>query len=330
MVDNDMAAQPAGFGLATLSEQDGRRFPALVKGDRYVDLSARASTVLELLEAWPDELPRLREIATGLPASGAVLSKPRVHAPLIPRQIFQAGMNYRTHVLDLRVANRSADDPRTADEIRAEAAADLDRRAATGKPFQFLGLPSAIAGPTDDLVLPSYSQEHDWELELGVVIGAEAFRVDADRALDHVAGYLIGNDITTRDLATGPRAGPGGMADWFSGKNAPGFLPLGPYLVPAEFVADPMDLRITLSLNGEVKQDESTKNMIFGIAAQIAAASRITRLLTGDLLLTGSPAGNGKHWGRMLRPGDVMQGSINGLGRQIVRCVAEPPSTAHS
>ena len=108
-----------------------------------------------------------------------------------------------------------------------------------------------------------------------------------------------------------------------TGKSAPGFTPLGPYLVPAAFSGDPAGFRITLQLNGEVMQDESAKDMIFGVASLVSYASQITTLLPGDLVLTGSPAGNGLHWGRLLRPGDVMEGTITGLGTQRTRCVAD-------
>ncbi len=122
-------------------------------------------------------------------------------------------------------------------------------------------------------------------------------------ALGHVAGYTIANDLTTRDLVL-RKDMPAFGADWFRSKNAPGFLPLGPYLVPSMFVPDPMDLRITLDLNGQPMQDGSTADMIFDVATLVSAASWIAPLQPGDILLTGSPAGNGTHWGRLLRPGE--------------------------
>lgn len=170
------------------------------------------------------------------------------------------------------------------------------------------------------LALPAYSQVHDWELELAVVIGREAFQVSRENALDHIAGYTIVNDITTRDLVFRKDMKEIGT-DWYRSKNAPGFLPTGPFLVPAEFV-DGGGLAVTLELNGEVKQDGHTSDLLFGIAALISGASETMPLLPGDLLLTGSPPGNGQHWKRFLRDGDVMTGTIEGLGTQTVRCVA--------
>jgi 2-keto-4-pentenoate hydratase/2-oxohepta-3-ene-1,7-dioic acid hydratase in catechol pathway len=140
--------------------------------------------------------------------------------------------------------------------------------------------------------------------------------------MDHVAGYTMVNDITTRDLVFRKDMKEIGT-DWYRAKNAPGFLPTGPWVVPAALFGDPGDVRITLRLNGEPMQDETTKDMIFGVAALVAAASQITTLHPGDLVLTGSPAGNGIHWGRLLRDGDVMDGSVTGLGAQRTRCVAQ-------
>ncbi|MDQ0573907.1 fumarylacetoacetate hydrolase family protein [Agromyces albus] len=251
------------------------------------------------------------------PLAGVTLT-----APVTPRQVLQAGANYRTHVIDLVAAGRAKNDPRPIDEIRAWAADMMDRRAREGIPYFFIGLPAAVVGDDVDLVLPAYSDQHDWELELAVVIGREAFRVEREHAMEHVAGYTIVNDITTRDLVFREDMKEIGT-DWYRGKNAPGFLPAGPFLIPAPFVENPGDLQLTLTLNGETMQDATTSDLLFDIPALISGASQNMPLLPGDLLLTGSPAGNGIVHGRMLRDGDVMMGVIEGLGAQTVRVVAE-------
>ena len=151
-----------------------------------------------------------------------------------------------------------------------------------------------------------------------------AFQVAEDDALNYLAGYTIANDLTDRATVF-RRDMPAIGTDWLRSKNAPGFTPLGPWLVPAGFVKDPGNLRLTLKLNGEVMQDESTKDMIFGVARLISYISQSARLLPGDLVLTGSPAGNGMHWGRLLRDGDLIESTITGLGTQRTRCVAEVP-----
>ncbi|MEW2305518.1 fumarylacetoacetate hydrolase family protein [Streptomyces sp. NPDC006655] len=320
-------AQSAGpFALGTLSTPDGDPFPGLVVQDRVLDLSRalawEPADVRSLLARWEEALPALHALAGDDDLEWRRLDGLRVHAPVEPRQVFQSGANYRQHVIDLEVAHRAPDDPRTAEEARAEIAAVMDRRAVEDLPYVFTGLPSAIAGPYDDVVLPSWAEQPDWELELAAVIAKPAYRVPVERALEHVAGYTIANDLTDR-AGVFRRDMKAIGTDWLRSKNAPGFTPLGPWIVPAGSIADPGDLRVTLKLNGETMQDESTKDMLFGVARLVSYISGTARLLPGDLVLTGSPAGNGMHWGRLLRAGDVMEGSITGLGVQRTRCVAE-------
>jgi 2-keto-4-pentenoate hydratase/2-oxohepta-3-ene-1,7-dioic acid hydratase in catechol pathway len=315
------------FALATLSAPDGPRFPALVTPDgQALDLRAAfgdaRATVLSVLDRWEAALPELRELAAGPGAGRTPLADLRVHAPVEPRQVFQSGANYRRHVIDLHVAHRAPGDDRPEAERRAEAERIMDRRAAEDLPYVFIGLPSAITGPYDDVVLPAWAGKPDWELELAAVIGRPAHRVSVAEAPAYIAGYTIANDLTDRATVF-RRDMPQIGTDWLRSKNAPGFTPLGPWIVPADSIADPDDLRVTLKLNGETMQDESTKDMIFSVARMVSYASQTARLLPGDLLLTGSPAGNGMHRGRLLRDGDVMEGSVTGLGVQRTRCVEE-------
>ncbi|MEU0042685.1 fumarylacetoacetate hydrolase family protein [Streptomyces werraensis] len=315
------------FALATLSALGGAAFPALVTSDAQVidlrdalddaDLSVR-----DLLNDWEAVLPRLTALAGDSAPRRAPLADFRVHAPVEPRQVFQSGANYRQHVIDLHVAHRAPGDDRPEEERRAEAAAIMDRRAAEDLPYVFIGLPSAITGPYDDVVLPAWAEKPDWELELAAVIGRPAYQVSVEEALGHVAGYTIANDLTDRATVF-RRDMPQIGTDWLRSKNAPGFTPLGPWIVPAASITDTDDLRLTLKLNGETMQDESTEDMIFNVARMVSYASQTAQLLPGDLVLTGSPAGNGMHWGRLLRDGDVMDASITGLGAQRTRCVAE-------
>jgi 2-keto-4-pentenoate hydratase/2-oxohepta-3-ene-1,7-dioic acid hydratase in catechol pathway len=319
--------QPAGpFALGTVSVPEGEPFPGLLAKERVLDLGKALdwapSDVRAVLERWEKTLPVLRSLADDDTLDWLPLDGLYVHAPLEPRQIFQCGANYRQHVIDLEVAHRSPDDPRTVEEARAEIAAVMDRRAAEDLPYVFIGLPSTIAGPYDDVALPSWAKKPDWELELAAVIAKSAYRVSVEEALEYVAGYTIANDLTDRATVF-RRDMPAIGTDWLRCKNAPGFTPLGPWIVPAESIADPGDLRVTLKLNGDTMQAESTKDMLFGVARLVSYISQTSQLLPGDLVLTGSPAGNGIHWGRLLRDGDVMEGSITGLGTQRTRCVAD-------
>ncbi|MEU1015126.1 fumarylacetoacetate hydrolase family protein [Streptomyces sp. NPDC005898] len=314
------------FALGTLSGPDGPAFPALITPDRRAldlrpTLGDATATTRTVLERWDELLPALRALATDAGAERRPLADFRVHAPVEPRQVFQCGANYRKHVIDLHVAHRDPADGRSAEEARAEAAKLMDRRAAEDLPYVFIGLPSAVTGPYDDVTLPAWAEKPDWELELAAVIGRTAHQVPARAALEYVAGYTIANDLTDR-AGVFRRDMPQIGTDWLRSKNAPGFTPLGPWIVPAEAITDPGDLRLTLKLNGRTMQDETTKDMIFDVARLVAYASHTARLLPGDLVMTGSPAGNGMHWGRLLRDGDVMDASITGLGAQRTRCVA--------
>ncbi|MGW0876483.1 fumarylacetoacetate hydrolase family protein [Streptomyces sp. NPDC002740] len=295
-------------------------FPGLVTGARVRDLSDLVPSVRALVEDWDTWLPRLAELAEPAAGGGADgawhdLAGLRILAPIEPGQILQSGANYRKHVVDLVAAEKESVHGATPQEARADAEKMMDERIRGGVPYVFLGSPRAMCGPYDDIVLPALGEQHDWELELALVIGKAGRDIDARDAYDHVAAYTVCNDLTTRDRLYRPDLKAIGT-DWFTAKNADTFLPTGPFLVPAAFAGDPGDLRITLRHNGVLRQDESTKDMIFGIPQLIAYVSTTTTLRPGDLLLTGSPAGNGAHWGVFLRPGDVLEAEISGLGHQ--------------
>jgi 2-keto-4-pentenoate hydratase/2-oxohepta-3-ene-1,7-dioic acid hydratase in catechol pathway len=297
-----------------------REFAGLVADGR---VRAIGDSTAPLLADWDAAMVRLAGLAAefaagrGDAAGWRPLDGLRVLPPVRPGQILQSGANYRRHVIDLHVAEGGD---------RDEAEAIMDARAANGEPYLFAGLPSALCGPGDDVVLPLEGSKHDWELEIAVVIGRPARRVSARDATRHIAGYTICNDITTRDLVYRPDLERIGT-DWVRAKNRPTFLPTGPYLVPAAFIPDPHDLTITLRHNGVIRQDELAKDMIFDIPRLVSYASALVPLAPGDLLLTGSPAGNGAHWGVFLAPGDVMEAEITGLGRQRNTCVLERPDS---
>lgn len=331
------------WGLVACAGND-RASAGLLVGGHVADVASlvgrvegRASAgplrVDDVLAAWAEWLPVLTGAATRVLEAGVEaptwddlfvpLGKLTLRPPVCPGQVLQSGANYRKHVAQLLVAQRSVAAPnRSRDEIERDAYRAMDERAATGVPYMFLGAASAMCGPFDDVVLPAAGRQHDWEVELAAVIGRPARHVDRRDAYAHVAGYTIVNDITTRDLVFRPDV-PGIGTDWLRSKNAPTFLPTGPALVPSSCVGDPMDLWITLRLNGQVMQDETTADMVFDVARLVEYTSSIVELRPGDLLLTGSPAGNGAHWDRFLQPGDVMEAEITGLGMQRNRCVAE-------
>jgi 2-keto-4-pentenoate hydratase/2-oxohepta-3-ene-1,7-dioic acid hydratase in catechol pathway len=321
LADWDLAGP---FAIGTFQTPGGEPFPGLVAAARVRDLRADGlpPSTRELLADWDTALPRLAELADRDQGAWLPAGEVRALPPVEPRNLLQSGANYRKHVIDIIVSEHDPSDGRTIEQVEAEAAAFMEHRAASTDPYLFIGLASAMCGAFDDIVLPAEGTQHDWELELAAVIGRPARRVPPDQALRHVAGYTICNDVTTRDLVYRPELAKIGT-DWLRSKNAPTFLPTGPVLVPSVFVDDPMDLRITLSLNGKVMQDESTKDMIFDVSRLISYASHITTLQPGDMILTGSPAGNGAHWRRFLTDGDQIDAGITGLGWQRNRCVAE-------
>jgi 2,4-didehydro-3-deoxy-L-rhamnonate hydrolase len=330
----------AQFGLCSYSVAGGAQSAGLAIDGRVIALRALhgvdpdadlflKGSVHETLQRWDRAWPIIEKAAAAFRASEALqaLSVPesavQLHAPVeTPQAIYCAGANYRTHVIDI-IADRfkpEGHENMTKEEIRAKATAIVDARAARGEPFFFnKNLPSLV-GPYDDVIAPALATECDWELELGVVIGRRAWCVSEADALSYVAGYAVAHDVSTRDRMY--REGSVG-ADFIQAKGLPTFFPLGPYLVPSAFVPDPQNLRILLKLNGEPKQDETTADMIAGVAKLISYLSQWVPLNPGDVIATGSPAGNGTHYNRFLKAGDVIEGSITGLGMQRNRIVED-------
>lgn len=186
------------------------------------------------------------------------------------------------------------------------------------EPIIFSKASSALSGPFDPVHIPRGSVKTDWEVELGVVIGKPALYVEEDDALDHVAAYCTINDVSERAFQI-ERQG-----QWIKGKSAPTFGPVGPYLVTADAVADPQNLRVSLELNGETVQDSNTGDMIFNVRQIISYMSKFMQLMPGDIIATGTPSGVGMGMKpqRFLKPGDVMELEVEGLGRQRQQAVA--------
>ena len=187
-------------------------------------------------------------------------------------------------------------------------------------PILFLKATSAIAGPTDDLVLPRGSTATDWEVELGVVIGSAAKYVSEAEALSHVAGYCACNDVSERHFQTGL------SGQWTKGKSCDTFGPIGPWLVTRDEIPDPQALDMTLEVNGQRRQTGTTSTMIFTVAQIVSHLSQLMTLQPGDVISTGTPPGVGmgmKPAPVYLKDGDVVDLWIEGLGRQRQRVRAE-------
>lgn len=323
------------FGIGTFSNQEFGKFVGLVFGDKLVSLNSLVknssenhclfpSSVLQLLDGWDDYFPAICKVVSNTQeqeANWLDLNEVKVHPPVdLPRQVFCTGANYRQHVIDLTLDMGVGPEGLEGAELRAWAADMMDKRAATGEPYVFTKPVSAISGPYEPILIPNTTEKLDWELELGVIIGKAGYNIPARYAMNYVAGYAIVNDLSARDLIARTDYKMIGT-DWLKSKGQPGFLPFGPYLLPAKFLPDPLSVNLKLTVSGQVMQNESASDMLFGIERQIEYLSKYVKLLPGDLICTGSPAGNGTHYNRFLRNGDVMVGEIDGLGMQRAECV---------
>ncbi|MGH3970499.1 MAG: fumarylacetoacetate hydrolase family protein [Mycobacterium sp.] len=323
---------PARFGVGRFADSQGQRFIGAVAARGVRDITdmvteldgANATSMPSVIACFDRLLPMIDDAVAQGKGHWRQWEDLQPLSPLDPTvdvfSVLQVGANYREHVIDLALAHTELAPGEELEEARTRVAEMMDKRAAEGTPYVFVGLPAAITGPYTDVTIPSYGEKADWELELVAVIGKPGFRIPREAALDHVGAYTIGNDMTLRGEVFRQDM-PAMGTDWFRAKNPPGFLPLGPWLVPAAYVGNPSSLRLRLALNGEVMQDASTEDMLFDVARLVSEVSVVTQLRPGDIILTGSPAGNGMAHGRLLRHGDLMESTITGLGMQRTRVI---------
>ena len=241
----------------------------------------------------PESLNRLKEIdPETLPlAEGS----PRLGAPVgVVPKFLGIGLNYRDHAEETGMP---------IPEV----------------PIVFAKASSCVSGPNDPVLAPAAFKRMDYEVELAVVIGSRAKNVSVEDALDHVAGYCIGNDVSERSLQKG---GPG---EWIKAKSHDSFGPLGPWLVTTDEITDPQALDLTMDLNGERMQTGSTATMIFSVANLVSYISQYMTLVPGDVITTGTPPGVGmaRNPRVFLKPGDEMVLRVQGLGEQHAKVVAD-------
>ncbi|HMR84682.1 MAG TPA: fumarylacetoacetate hydrolase family protein, partial [Niabella sp.] len=186
------------------------------------------------------------------------------------------------------------------------------------EPVIFMKSTTSLCGPNDRIIIPRNSVKTDWEVELAIVIGKKASYVDEAEAMDHVAGYVLHNDVSEREFQL-ERAGT-----WDKGKGCDTFAPLGPFLATRDEIADPDNLHLWLKVNGQTMQDGTTANFIFKLPYVISYVSQFMTLLPGDVISTGTPAGVGMGFSPSvyLKPGDVVELGIDGLGTSSQTCVA--------
>ncbi len=308
------------FGIGTY-RHGSRRWPGLVKPDGgVIDLTPWFVDTHAIFDDWERHFPQLVDIAArqdGEHAFDTLEALP----PLAHPNLLCTGANYRQHVAEMltkNAFNQHSRLPGESDEAFFRRNWEIaDRRGREGVPFFWTGLHSSLAGAHADVVLPVLGHQHDWELELAAVVGRSMRYASVDEAASMIAGYVMVNDLGSVDQFR--RTDIPWNFDWVS-KHQPGFKVAGPFIVPAPFVRLDDDMRIQLRLNGQTMQDWPVTDMIFSIPQVLAYASERIRLLPGDLLLSGSPPGNGAHHGRFLQEGDLIESTITGLGWQRNRC----------
>jgi len=272
--------------------------PALIVGSEAFALGPLGvdGDILALLRNWEASVPALDaafSAVLGGEGRAVSLKQAQLMAPYTPPGLFCAGANYYDHIREMS----PHPDPKPPKQ-----------------PFFFLKSPAhCVVGPRAAVPLPQHDCGLDWEAEIAVVIGRKARHVREAQALDYVAGYTILNDLSARGLMKRDDGVFGGY-DWIAQKVFPGSAPMGPWITPAKLIADPQNLAVKLWLNGEIRQDSSSREMVFSVAEQIAYLSRRVGLEPGDMIATGTPAGCGRPRGEALKAGDVIRIEIEGLG----------------
>ena len=289
--------------LVNYQSERGTRV-GLVRGDSVFDLEASAAVlgfgrpnlrdIDEILAHGAlDELVSAgREL--GSLEDGTPISKVKVLAPVLrPEKILCVALNYVSHGKEGSVAPPS-------------------------EPYFFTKFRNTLVGPGEDILIPKVSKKVDWEVELAVVVGKTGKYVPRDMAMDYVAGYTVSNDVSFRDLQF-PPGWPKELnvlgQNWVKGKNLDNAFPLGPCLVTKDQIPDPHNLRISLSVNGDVKQESRTAEMVFKIESLIEYISGGMTLRPGDIISTGTPLGVAVFSGQpFLKPGDIVDAPIEGIG----------------
>jgi 2-keto-4-pentenoate hydratase/2-oxohepta-3-ene-1,7-dioic acid hydratase in catechol pathway len=267
-----------------IETNDGKRWDVSAFGEDYNASFLDSDGINRLRDWWSVNQEKCPEIDPST----------RLGPPTaIPSKLICVGLNYAAHAV--------------------ESGLDIP-----GEPVIFAKAPSSVIGPNDNIVIPKGSVKTDWEVELAIVIGKKASYVSEKDALDYIAGYVLHNDVSEREFQI-ERGG-----QWLKGKSADTFAPLGPWLVTKDEIVDPNNLSLWLKVNGTVMQNSSTSDFIFGIEHVVSYISQFMSLWPGDIISTGTPEGvglglNPPHY---LRPGDVIELGVEGLGTSRQKVVA--------
>ena len=307
-----------GYRLVSYVGPDGEPVPGVMIGkDIYApdqllgSTKLREKSVLGILRQW-DELHPVLDAATTSPdlAGGKPASGVKLLAPILyPGALFCAGANYWDHLEEM-----------TEIAIRTTGKAPSMTKGA--EPWFFMKTAAgSIIGTETPVRLPSFSEQIDWEAEVGIVIGPRTRNIPEHRAIEAIAGFVIINDLSARDLMK--REGTPFIYDWIGQKCFEDAAPMGPWLTPAAYIDDANDMAIKLWINGVLKQNSNTSRMVHNMAEQIAYLSRHVTLQPGDVIATGTPAGVGLPRGEFLKMGDEVKIEVSGCGTLVNRIVAD-------
>jgi 2-keto-4-pentenoate hydratase/2-oxohepta-3-ene-1,7-dioic acid hydratase in catechol pathway len=322
------------FKLGTFEER-GRMFLGLILSDNLVVDISQANAALagakpviptdmkDLIQRYDELRPRLYAIAnaaignTGtLPAYIKEVKSLKIRPPVVPGLILNAAVNYQEHANEMALGGANVSGPASQEQenINKGIPGLWDRKPGDTRqnPYLFLKAPSAIVASGDAIRIPPGRDQVDWECELDAVIGRAANHVPVERAADYIFGWTLQNDVSDRGARADSRMG----SDWLIGKSHDTFAPIGPFIVPKEFVKNPMKLSQKFSLNGKVMQDSSTDRMTHNVYEMVSFASNIMTLKPGDLVSMGSPAGVGMGRAKpvFMKNGDISACTIESIG----------------
>ncbi|KAL6245486.1 Fumarylacetoacetate hydrolase domain-containing protein 2A [Rhinocladiella similis] len=294
------------FTLATLQTSTGAK-AAIGVGDSYYQLSEisssfRNASIKSLLEDWSTSFPILETLADEIASGGGVRTdgtpstKADLLTPIIwPNKLIGVGANYVDHLKEMGLSTTKW----------------------KTMPF-FLSPPTTcLVGPGETVEIPRMTTQFDWELELAMVVGKRLRNASIEEANSAIAAYSIGLDLSCRDLTV---VGGDIPVDLVRGKSQDTMAPCGPFLVPAKFLPDVSNLKLTLDVNGKQMMNSSTSEMLYSCGEMLSVMSEFITLEPGDLIFTGSPSGSaGAHGGCWLKPGDTIHAEIEGIGAFEVR-----------
>jgi 2-keto-4-pentenoate hydratase/2-oxohepta-3-ene-1,7-dioic acid hydratase in catechol pathway len=313
------------YRLLSYRDQNGVARPGILVNDRVLPATPLfegakgidSSSVMGLLQNWSEAHPRLQAAADKAKATdGRPLGDISLLAPVLyPGAIFCAGANYWDHMKEMAERQKRLTGKEQPEPKKAKL------------PWFFVKTGAhSVIGSGANARMPANSHKLDWEAEIGVIIGKPARNISVERAFDVVAGYTCVNDLSARDLMMqADRVGTGMYLDWLGQKCFDDAAPMGPWITPAAYVKDPNDMSLKLWVNGVLKQDSNSGNMIHGIAEQISALSQQLTLRPGDVIATGTPAGVGAgrgESGEFLKAGDEVKIEVQYVGTLVNRMVA--------